>query len=161
MACSLDIQATVFQAEVRAIAKCAQVMLEGDCRGMPVVICSDSQAALCALDGYLVRSREVLRCRGFLGELLRANSVSLLCVPRHLGVIGNEKADRLANRGARAVRATRCSVGLLACHLEERLEKWHGKMALIRWQKEKGLGRPSCSSGNTQVKPGWWSFDRQ
>ena len=104
--CSLDIHATVFQAEVRAIAECAQAMLEGDCRGSPVVICSDSQAALGALDGYLVRSREVLRCRGLLGELARANSVSLLWVPGHWGVIGNEKADRLANRGARAVRAT-------------------------------------------------------
>ena len=58
--CSLDIHATIFKAEVRAIAECAQAMLEGDCRKMPVVICSDSQATLCALDGYLVRSREVL-----------------------------------------------------------------------------------------------------
>ena len=67
---------------------------------MPAVICSDSKTALCALDGYLVRSREELRCRGLLGELARANSVSLLWVPRHSGVIGNEKADMLANRGA-------------------------------------------------------------
>ena len=89
--CSLDIHATVFQAEVRAIAECAKAMLEGDCRRMPVVICYDSQAALCALDGYLVRSREVLRCRGLLGELAWVNSVSLLWVPEHSGVIGNRE----------------------------------------------------------------------
>ena len=53
-------------------------MLEGDCREMPVLICSNSQAALGALDGYLVRSREVLRCRELLGKLERANSVSFL-----------------------------------------------------------------------------------
>ena len=64
-------------------------MLEGDCRGMPVVICSDSQATLYALDGHLVRSRAVLRCRGLLGELTRASSVSLLWVPGHSEVIGN------------------------------------------------------------------------
>ena len=103
-------------------------MLEEDCRGMPVVICFNSQATLCALDGYLVRSREVLQCRELLGELARANSVSLLWVPGHSGVIGNEKADRLANRGAGAM-ATRCSAGLPACHLEELLDKWLGKMA--------------------------------
>ena len=40
--CSLDIHATVFQAEVRAIVECAHAMLERDCRGMPVVICSDN-----------------------------------------------------------------------------------------------------------------------
>ena len=40
--CNLDIYATIFQAEVRAIADCVQASLEGDCRGMPAVICSDS-----------------------------------------------------------------------------------------------------------------------
>ena len=75
---NLDIHVTVFQAEVRAIVEFAQVMLERDCRGMPAVICSNSQAALGALDGYLVRSREVLRCRELLGKLERANSVSFL-----------------------------------------------------------------------------------
>ena len=48
-------------------------MLEKGCRVLHVVICSDSQAALGALDGYLVRSSEVLRFRGLLGELTRAN----------------------------------------------------------------------------------------
>ena len=100
MVYSLEIHATVFQAEVRVIAECVQAMLEGDCRG---------------------------------------NSVSLLWVPGHSGVIGNEKVDRLANRGARALRATRCSVGLPACYLDELLDKWHCKIELKRWQKKKGL----------------------
>ena len=86
-----DTHATVFQAEVRAISECAQAMLEGDCRGKPVVICSDNQIALRALDGYLVRSREVLRCRQLLEELSRANSVRLLWVPGHSGVVGNKR----------------------------------------------------------------------
>ena len=30
--CSLDIHATVFQDEVKTIAECAHVMLEGDCK---------------------------------------------------------------------------------------------------------------------------------
>ena len=88
--CSLDIHATVFQSEVRAIAEYAQAMMDGDCRGMPAVICSASQATLGALNGYLVRSREVLRCRGLPGELARANLVSFLWVPGPSGVIGNE-----------------------------------------------------------------------
>ena len=138
MVCSLNIHATVFQAEVRAIAECAQPMLERDCRGLPVAICSDSQGALAALDGYLVRSREVLRWRGLLGKKL-ARAVSLMWVPVYSGVIGNEKADSLANRGAKAVRDTSCSVGLPACYLDELLEKWLGKMALKIWQEEKGL----------------------
>ena len=162
--CNLDILATVFQAEVRAIAECAQAMLEGDCKEMPVVICPNSQVALGALDGYLDRSREVLRCRGFLEELARANSISLLWVLGHLVVIGNEKAGRLANRGARAVRATRCSVGLPACYLDELLEKWLGKMALKRWQEVKGLRQAKLLIGEQSSKA-WLvelrNFDRR
>ena len=112
--CRLDTHATGLQAEVRTISECAQAVLEGDCRGKPVVTCSDSQAALGALDGYLVRLREVLRCRELLEELSRANSIRLLWIPGHSGVVGNddEAADRLANRGAKGVRARRCGVGL-------------------------------------------------
>ena len=69
LSCRLDTHATVFQAEVRTISECAQAVLEGDCRGKPVVTCSDSQAALGAVDGYLVRSREVLCCSELLKEL--------------------------------------------------------------------------------------------
>ena len=83
--CNLDMHATVFQAEIRAIA---QAMLKKGCRGLPVVICSDIQAAL--------GSSEVLRYRGLLGELARANSISLLWVPGHSGVIRNEKVDWFA-----------------------------------------------------------------
>ena len=121
--CKPDTHANVFQTEVRAISECTQAMLEGDCRGKPVVIYPDSQAALGALDGYLVRSREVLRCRELLGKLSRANSVRLLWVPGHFGVVGNEKVDKLANRGAKDVRARRCGVDLPGCYLEERLEE--------------------------------------
>ena len=114
-------------------------MLEGDCRGKPVVICSDSQAALGALDGYLVRSREVLRCRELPGELSRANSVRLLWVSGHSEVVGNERADILANRGTKSVRATRCSLALPKCYLEELLfqKSRLKKMALKRWQEER------------------------
>ena len=94
--CNLDMYATIFQAEMRVIAECALALLENGCRGLPVVICCDSQAALNALDRYLVRSSKVLRYRGLLGELARAKSISLLWVAGHCGVIGNEKADRLS-----------------------------------------------------------------
>ena len=115
--CRLNTDSTVFQAEVRAILECAQAMLEGDCMEKPVMICSDSQAALGALYGILVRSKEVLRCRELLQALLRANSVRLPWVPGHSGAAGNENVDRLTNREAEGVRARRCGVDLPGCYL--------------------------------------------
>ena len=95
--------------------------------------------------------------------MARTNSVSLLWAPGYSGVIGNEKADRLANRGARAVRATRCRVGLPACYLDELLEKWLSKMALKRWQEEKGLRQAKLLIGE-QPSEAWLvelrKFDR-
>ena len=66
-------------------------MLEGGCREKVVVICFDSQVALETLDRYLVRLREVLRCRELLKEPSRANVVSLLRVPGHSGVVSSER----------------------------------------------------------------------
>ena len=42
------------------------------------------------------------KLQGTIGELSRANSVKLLWVPGHSRVVGNEKADRLANRGTKS-----------------------------------------------------------
>ena len=81
-------------------------MLEGNCRGKFVVICSDIQAAL--LDQR--------RCFGAgIRELSRANPVSLLWVPGHSSVVGNNKAERLDNRGTRYTRATLFRVELPEC----------------------------------------------
>ena len=63
--CKLDIHATTFQAKVMHIAISAQGVLVRDCRSKAIVICSDGQATMGVLDGYLVRSGDSL------GELYR------------------------------------------------------------------------------------------
>ena len=39
----------------------------------------------------------------------------------HSNILGNEKADRLANRGSKGVMVTHYSIGVPRCHLEELL----------------------------------------
>ena len=56
----------------------------------------------------------------------------------------------LANRGAKAVSATHCSVGPPSYHLDELLDKWFGKMALEKWQEEKGLRQAKLLIGEHQ-----------
>ena len=65
-----------------------------------ITIFTDSQAALKALESVTVKSKLVLECLEWLSELAIQNSVQLVRVPRHEGILGNEKADELAKKGA-------------------------------------------------------------
>ncbi|KMQ88926.1 lian-aa1 retrotransposon protein [Lasius niger] len=60
--------ATVFQSEVMAILCCAQDLLANGTRGERISICSDSQAALRALDSLTIISRLVWDCKAVLED---------------------------------------------------------------------------------------------
>ncbi|CAB0039097.1 unnamed protein product [Trichogramma brassicae] len=93
--------ATVFQTEIMAILGCSYRMAELVTESKR--ICSDSQAALRALDSRTVTSRLVWECKKALGALEAKNTVRLIWVPGHMGIKGNEIADRLANLGSRNI----------------------------------------------------------
>lgn len=61
-----------------------------------IVICSDSQSAIEAVSSPLVRSRLVLECKLRLNELGSQNKVTILWLPGHEGILGNETANKLA-----------------------------------------------------------------
>ncbi|XP_029173397.1 uncharacterized protein LOC114942243 [Nylanderia fulva] len=63
-------------------------------------ICSDSRAALLALAGTTTESYLVWDCMLALEELCGTNKVTLVWVPGHQGIPGNEIADSLAREGA-------------------------------------------------------------
>ena len=68
---------------------------------------------------------------------MRANSIRLLWVPdEHSSEVGNEKANRTANRGTRSIRATRRSIRIPKCCLEEQPSKtWLTELRKFeRWQ---------------------------
>ena len=78
--CGLEPFITVFQAEVRAILECVKALLVDDVRNHPIVICSDIQAALMALDSFFVTSNEFLKCKELLKELAVNYLVNILWV---------------------------------------------------------------------------------
>ena len=139
LVCTLDSHASVFQAEVRAIAECAAVQLTRDNRGCPITICPDSRAALMDLSCISIYSKEVLHCTEILTALARNNAVTLIWVPGHVGIRGNEKADRLARRGARRVRATQCSVGVPPSEIKKRISLLMREEILKKWRDSPGL----------------------
>jgi ribonuclease HI len=65
-----------------------------------IFIFSGSQAALKALNSFLIKSKLVWNCFQLLLELAEQNKVTLIWVPGHSGVEDNEKADQLTKLGA-------------------------------------------------------------
>ena len=94
--------ATVFQAEITAVAMAAkklQEMQTGEMKYIKIFV--DSQAALLALGNPKVRSKAVACATEALNGLAaRVTSVVLLWIPAHKGHVGNELADKLAKRGS-------------------------------------------------------------
>ena len=105
----------------------------------PITICSDSRAALMALSCTSIYSKEVLHCIEILMALARNNAVTLIWVPGHVGIWGNEKADRLARRGARRVRATQCSVDIPPSEIKKIISLLMREEILKKWRESPGL----------------------
>lgn len=95
---NLGPDASVFQAEVFAITRCAEYALNSDAQS--TTICSDSQAALKAITSREVVSSAVRECIDTLNALAARSAVRLVWVPGHRGIGGNERADELARAGA-------------------------------------------------------------
>ena len=92
---------TIFQAEVFALIKCAELSLERNVSNSKIFICSDSQAAIKAIANPMSESKLITECKNKLLELSdRSNSISLTWVPGHSSIDGNEIADKLAKNGA-------------------------------------------------------------
>ncbi|KAJ8961263.1 hypothetical protein NQ318_008947 [Aromia moschata] len=69
--------ASVFQAEIYAILACGMEILKTAPKRRTIQICTDSQAALMAIESSKVKSRLVLDCKKILNDLASCNRVIL------------------------------------------------------------------------------------
>ena len=152
---SMELCTSIFLAEVRAISECVNYMLSENMSNQVITICTDSRAALGALNGVKIKSREVRRCLANLVTLSESNRVTLCWVPGHRGVTGNEKADRLANRGASRIRSTHLEVCVPDCVVRSRAKTWLQQELLEVWRNSEGMRQAKAFFGKDC--PGNWT----
>jgi ribonuclease HI len=97
---SLGRCAAVFQAEIYAILACVYEIQSQNRSEKYVSICSDSQAALKALQAVRSTSSLVYQCQKALNDISARHVMGLYWVPGHAGVWGNEIASGLARGGS-------------------------------------------------------------
>lgn len=124
----------VFQAEMVAITECMKFVNGVDLSG-DITIFTDSQAAVRALSSRSVKTKTILDCKREINTYSCRGRLSLIWVPGHYGMEGNEMADGLARAGAtlisvnldnpRPFRATR-----------EELKQWAADMHRERWSRD-------------------------
>ncbi|KRJ98752.1 uncharacterized protein LOC122319655 [Drosophila yakuba] len=95
----LPSQCSIFQAEVFAIGKAAELALSIDRPHEAVNLFVDSQAAIRSMPSSTVSSKSVLASRQALDILSTTTSVRIYWVPSHQDIDGNETADELAKEG--------------------------------------------------------------
>jgi ribonuclease HI len=125
--------ATVFQAEVYAILACAHEIEAQDWPEKYVSICSDSQAALKALQTAKT-SPLVHKCQQA-NDISARHAVRLYWVPGHAGVRGNETADRLtrSTSGQRFI-WPEPFLGVSRQNIRKKMKRWMKTQHLALWR---------------------------
>jgi ribonuclease HI len=156
---SLGKIASVFQTEICAILLCAYENIRRACKYTRILIFSDSQAAL---SGPKVISKLVEECQEALSALAALNEVTLVWVPGHHGILGNEMADMLARLAtAMLLLGPEPALGIPKCLTREAVKSWTENQHFSTWTNVPGcrhgklfIGIPCNKRGDDLFKLG-------
>lgn len=146
--------ASVLQTELFAISTLCVDELVNKVFGEKIYICTDSQSAIQAVSSPCVRSRTTLDCKASLNELGKINSVTVLWVPGHHGILGNEMADMLAGVGTSAnFTGTEPMLGISISMRKAIVKEWLRDEHLKTWTEYAGARHTKlfCKAPSTDV----------
>ncbi|XP_020299230.1 uncharacterized protein LOC109863382, partial [Pseudomyrmex gracilis] len=130
---SLGKLATVFQAKVLAILECTRLLLSRETKTRRINIYTDSKAAIGALAKTTTESLVVWDCMQALNRLGKQNNITLVWVPGHQGIQGNEVADSLAKLGT--LEEPVCQkVGVPIATEKNHIKDWLKREHRISWE---------------------------
>jgi ribonuclease HI len=160
---SLGKYVTVFQAEIDAILACVHEIQNIPRSEKYISICSDSEAALEALQA-MKTSPLVQQCQRVLDDISTYHSVGLFWVPGHSGTCGNEIADELTREGSvHHFVGPEPVVGVSRQCMRRKIQYWLDRQHLVRWWGLVGTMRQAqelISGPNITAKTALMSFNR-
>ena len=125
---SLPSHASIFTAELFAIKNALLYIFDHDVNN--TVIYTDSLSALQAINSYSLKHPIVTEIKVLLSKLIESNSSIVLCwIPSHIGLKGNEEADKSAKNSVNAV----CSENRIPLNDIQSCIK---SKIWLKWQKE-------------------------
>ena len=127
---------TVFQAEVFAIGEACRKMISLGISGKTINLYVDSQAAIRAVNNYLIFSKSVLGTKTVVNTLGRNNNINIFWIKSHSNYLGNEVADRLAKRGSYLTgEGPEPYLPTSKSYIKKIIRKWGEKKHQQRWKK--------------------------
>ena len=137
---------TIFQAEMIGISTAAVVLASAENKN--IAILTDSIAAIQSLQNPEVKSKTKLECINSLNDLAAKNQVTLVWVPGHTGIHGNERADELANiAGALDTMGPEPSPPISESTIKQGTKSWASETFEEKWHASK-----KCANTKAVIK---------
>ena len=142
----LNSEATVFQAEIRAVKQAADCLYSyPNLISHDIFFFSDSIVAIKALDCTTIKSQSVADCLVSLGRLAsHGKEIRIAWVPGHSGVWGNEIADALAVAASNSRSTDRVTLPLAPSVIQGKISKFFRQCHEKEWKESNScrLTRP-------------------